>query len=222
VDKRSAASLSPRAFFAVFMTIVLGAGGVIVWMTNEPTPVIPVPGPATNDPMMDPMSLAPQLFAPPSAAPIALPDSGPVTTTIADRAARDELRKRILKAWAENPDPKIANAAREGHFEPIPGDHDAGAAYIQSVVREQFLPLAKKCYEDFLTRKDAGGRIEMKFTIVGDQKIGGVVDDVDLVSDGGLDDDEMVTCMRESFLGIAFRPPPKDWVTVVYPIEFHP
>ncbi len=213
MDKRSAASLG---FFAVFVAVIIGIGALILYITREdPTPFTMDAATADPTPWKILASAKAQVAA-------EVPEGGPVDKTISDRAVRDDVRRRILAAWAESSDPKVASAARDGRFEPIPSDNDAGAKYIQTVVREEFFPLAKKCYEDFLGKKDAGGRLEMKFTIVGDQKVGGVVDDVDLVVDGGIDDEELLTCMRESFLGVAFRPPPKDWITVVYPIELHP
>ena len=96
--------------------------------------------------------------------------------------------------------------------------------YIQEVVRGEFFPMAEKCYEELLTRKKgAKGRIEMSFTIVADEKHGGIVEDVGVDSDGGVADEKMTTCMRESLSTLAFRPPAHGgYVTVVYPILFSP
>jgi hypothetical protein len=156
--------------------------------------------------------------------PTTLPERGPVTKTIVDRATRDLLRRRILAAWAESPDPAVAAAAKDGRFVPMPEDTDASAKYLQSVVREDFFPMAKQCYESFLARKDAGGTIMTKFKIVGDEKIGGIVEDVELETEGGLEDEQLMTCWRESFLSLSFRPPPQHdgWLTVDYPIVLSP
>jgi hypothetical protein len=153
-------------------------------------------------------------------------DGGAIGETIHDRRVRDELRKRILAGWAaESTDPEVATAAREGRFLPAP-EGDGGRMdpkYIQEVVRGEFFPMAKKCYEELLTRKKkAKGRMEMSFTIVSDPKLGGILEDVEADhGDGGLADEKMTTCMRESMMSLAFRPT-KDGgiVTVVYPIEF--
>ncbi len=175
---------------------------------------------ATSDPGQAAHEPGPAPIVQPSAG--VLLDGGPITKTIADRAVRDEVRRRILAAWASNPDPEVASAARDGRFVPIPEDRDASAHYIQSVVREEFFPMAKGCYHAFLERKDAGGRMLMKFKIVGDEKIGGVLDDVEVEMEGGIEEEELHTCMRESLLSLSFRPPPKDWITVEYPIELSP
>jgi len=147
-----------------------------------------------------------------------------LTRTIADRAVRDALRKRILEGWAAGAEPEVAAAAKQGRFVPAPtGDGGQGMepSYIQEVVRTEFFPMAKACYGELLSRKDAGGRIEMSFTIVADERLGGIVEDVNVGTDGGIADDKMTTCMRESMSTLAFRPPARGgMVTVVYPIAF--
>ena len=154
-------------------------------------------------------------------------DAG-ITKTIHDRAVREALRKRILEGWAASPDPETASAAKEGRFfEPAPtGDGGEGMdpAYIRDVVRTDFFPMAKSCYDDLLARSpDAGGRIEMSFTIVADERLGAIVDDASAESDGGVSDEKMTTCMRESLSTLAFKPPAHGGkVTVRYPVEFSP
>lgn len=151
-------------------------------------------------------------------------DPPPITKTVVDRAVRDQLRKRILAGWAAEGDPEVASAAKQGRFLPAPtGDSGDGMepSYIQGVIRTEFFPMAKHCYGELLSRKDAGGRLEMSFTIVADPKLGGLVEDVEIASDGGVADEKMTTCMRESMTSLAFRPPAHGGtVTVVYPIEF--
>ncbi len=106
---------------------------------------------------------------------------------------------------------------------------DAGAMnidpkYIQSVVRDDYFPLAKQCYGSALERNPKlAGTIEMSFRILGDPKIGGVVDDVKLSDGTTLDDKEMQTCLRESMMSVTFDAPPEGGeVTVVYPVRFSP
>ena len=155
-------------------------------------------------------------------------DGATLAQTVHDPKVRDELRKRILAGWAASPEPEVAAAAKQGRFLPAPEGPDGGRMdpkYIQEVVRGDFFPMAEKCYEELLTRKkDAKGRVEMSFTIVADDKLGGILEDVEAKhDDGGLADDRMTTCMRESMSSLAFRPPAHGGiVTVVYPIEFAP
>jgi hypothetical protein len=153
----------------------------------------------------------------------------PIDKTIADRRLRDELRRRIFESWAHE-EGELAKAGRAQRLPqvPTPANDDAllDPSYIQSVIREDMMPMAMKCYEDLLKRNPtASGRIEMAFKIIGDDKLGGIIEDADI--DGGvagaLGDEQMRTCMTESLLSLSFRPPPKDgWVTVVYPVVFSP
>jgi hypothetical protein len=152
-------------------------------------------------------------------------DAGALERTVHDRRTRDEIRRRLLAAWAQG-EGEPAAAARQGRFEPMP-ERDGGGVdpkYIQSVVRGEYMPLAKSCYEELLSRKkDAAGTITAKFSIVGDESVGGIVDDVTIDVDGGLADEGLVTCLRESLLAVAFRPPNKrGMVTVHYPIMMSP
>jgi hypothetical protein len=155
-------------------------------------------------------------------------DGAALAQTVHDPKVREALRKRILAGWAASSEPEVAAAAKEGRFVPAPEAPDGGRMdpkYIQEVVRGDFFPMAQKCYEELLTRKkNAKGRVEMSFTIVADEKLGGILEDVVADhGDGGLADEKMTTCMRESMSSLAFRPPAHGgYVTVVYPIEFAP
>ena len=153
-------------------------------------------------------------------------DGGRIAETIHDRKVRDQLRQRILAGWAAGAEPEVAAAAKEGRFIPAPPGPDGGRMdpkYIQEVVRGDFMPMAKKCYEELLSRKKkAKGRMEMSFTIVSDDKLGAIVEDVEADhGDSGVADEKMTTCMRESLSTLSFRPPASGgYITVVYPIEF--
>lgn len=149
-------------------------------------------------------------------------DAGPITETLHDKAARDEVRRRILLAWAQGDSDEHAPADIDKR--PMP-ERDGGVDpdYIRDVVRSEFTPLVGSCYESLLKRQDAGGTVDVSFTIVGDEKIGGIVEEAEVSSDAGLGDDEFQTCLRESMASVAFRPPPHGGkVTVRYPFELAP
>lgn len=151
-------------------------------------------------------------------------DGAPIDKLVRDKQVRDELRKRILAGWAAG-EGEAAEAARAGHVPSRdPGDAGLTKDYIQQVIREDFFPMAKGCYEDLLHKNDAaGGKVFAKFKIVGDEKVGGILDEVEIETEGGLGDEKFVTCMRESLSSIAFEAPPKKgWVTVTYPILMTP
>jgi len=84
--------------------------------------------------------------------------------------------------------------------------------------------MALGCYEDAEKRTPGlRGRIVLHFAVVGDSKIGGIVESADVLDASTIRDPMMIDCMRESMLSMTF-PPPKQggFVTVEYPIEFSP
>lgn len=138
---------------------------------------------------------------------------------VLDRAAHAELQKKIHEAlWAQS-----GQAPRAGESTP-PNAATLSPAYIQERIRDDFKPMAVKCYEELLARTpDAGGRAVMEFTIVADEKLGGVVEDTALGDGGTLTDPGFGTCLRESLSTVSFAPPPKGGKTTVrYPFLFSP
>jgi hypothetical protein len=115
-------------------------------------------------------------------------------------------------------------------------------AYLRARIREDFLPMAQQCYEQFLVRAPGWrGRVPVEFVLLGDEHVGGVVDEAHIVGpdggvDGGVDrgadggvasselgDREFQTCLRESMMAMAFAPPPgRGSLRVRYPFRFEP
>lgn len=151
--------------------------------------------------------------------------SAPVDHTIrGDTALHDDVRARILAAWRDG----IA-AARNAQV-PV-ADTDAAAPgtlepdYIRSIIRDEFVPMARTCYEQQVERQPgARGRITLAFTILGDPHAGGIVDDVRLDDrDAGAWDDTFRTCMQETMRTMVFRAPTGNGrVTVRYPFALEP
>lgn len=169
-------------------------------------------------------------LAPPAAPDAARPVAAPLDHTVRDRALRDEVRRAIYAAWA------ASTSGRPGAAAPPPADplhdpmpqRDGGGVdpeYIRERIREDFVPMARVCYEQYLARQPGRAmQTTASFVIVGDRHVGGVVDEVELSApDGGLGDREFDTCVRESMAAMAFRPPPGDGrVRVRYPFRFSP
>ncbi len=113
---------------------------------------------------------------------------------------------------------------------PAPGGSGNQAAgplgkYIQATVRAQFLPMAKDCYEELLTRvPDAGGKLVLQVTVGGDVSVGGVVESAKLGDRSTLHDDEIVTCFTESMMALVFDAPPEghDQIDFTYPFVLSP
>lgn len=153
-----------------------------------------------------------------------------------DRAQADRMREEIrsllveagVLALAGEPIEAAAPAPTYGSM-PVLGVDEAGNAkvdpkYIQARVREDLFPLALDCYTDALKRTPTlAGKLVVYFRVIGDHKVGGVVDEAKLVDGTTIDDRDMQTCVRESMMSVSFDAPPQDGeLTVVYPIEFSP
>lgn len=147
---------------------------------------------------------------------------------------RDQIRALMAEAgpaWGE-PESAAVDAGRPGYPEmPAPvgsanQSKEAQGQYIRSVMREQFIPLARQCYEN-MSAKHPGVtlKVELDFRIVGDRRVGGVVDQASLSrGDGGAPlDPEFERCMTESMMSVSFDAPPNGGqITVKSPLVLSP
>ncbi len=86
-------------------------------------------------------------------------------------------------------------------------------------------PLLKQCYASaLLTKPQLAGKLVLKFGIVGDPEVGGIVEGAEIAEESDLKDAEMETCVRESLMTLTFDKPPSGggYVSVTYPILFAP
>jgi hypothetical protein len=165
------------------------------------------------------------------------PTNAPAEHAVAtlDRARADHMREELRALFAKTgpawgaPDPSasVVAAPRYPTMPVLPGNDAGGGVdpkYLQKVVRSDFFPLARQCYDVASTKNPAlAGTIELKFRILGDPSIGGVVSEATLGEGTTIDDPEMQTCMRESMMSITFAAPPHGGeVSVTYPIVFSP
>lgn len=136
-----------------------------------------------------------------------------------DPVKREEVRQRLLAAMAEaqrqaDEEKAAANAGSlpdpnaRGNREP--NDLKEFGSFVSQAIKEDFMPMAQACAKELAVRQpDAGGSVRVAFKLLGDKKIGGVVDEAKV--EGGkstLHDDKFETCMRESMYGVYFDPPP--------------
>jgi hypothetical protein len=166
-----------------------------------------------------------------AAAPAPSPTNPRVDRAQADRM-REALRALLAEGgptWAASRDePRAAPGASAYPTMPPPGPPGVKdtplARYLQQRMREDFFPLARSCYEAALAKNPKlAGKIVLHYRIVGSSKIGGVVDEANVVDGTSIDDAEFRTCVTESMMSVTFDAPPNDGeVTVTYPIEFSP
>jgi hypothetical protein len=216
---------------------LLLAGFVLVllaiWLLAAPKPDIPAravpsasdrasattPLPAERKPEATREETAPHPTT--SNAPSAFPDALRYTGPVRDRTRADALREALTALYAG----QLAAQAEQDAGAPgktIPAPEGSGnqadkapGRYIAQVMREQFIPLASGCYEQLLeARPTAAGDIELKFSIMGDSAVGGVVVDAELGSATTITDAPFATCIRESMFSLVFAPPPKGHPTL--------
>lgn len=214
--------MSGKRVLLVFFALLFLAIGFIFWAGATGGGTANNPGPPSAS-----ASAFPSASASASAFPSASASPSAPAKHLRDKKLRDEFRQRILAAWAaDGEDEETRTAAKAGRFVPRPNAEGRGIdpKYIQEAVREDLFPMARQCYEDLVARQpDAGGRLEMEFTIAGDDEIGGIVEEASIAKTSSLKDERMETCVRESLMTVSFPPPAHDGVvTVVYPIVFSP
>jgi hypothetical protein len=159
----------------------------------------------------------------------------PAASPKLDRALADRMREQIRALLAEA-GPLVAGADPSARPAPAPsfgtmpqlvqpdGSTNVDPDYLRGVMHSDFFPLAKDCYLTALGHNPRlAGRIELHFQIIGDRKVGGVVDEAKFLEGTTIDDREFQTCVRESMLSVSFAAPPDDGsLTVTYPITFSP
>jgi hypothetical protein len=136
-----------------------------------------------------------------------------------DRVASDALRLALRERARRAPGGSAGAAAGA---EPPLAAEVLDKDYIRSRIQEDLLPIAQECYESALEDDPKlGGKLIMKFTIVGDEEVGGVVDEADVDPSSDLKHPALGECMRESMLSLSFAPPEDGGtVSVTYPFEF--
>lgn len=158
------------------------------------------------------------------------------TASRMDRQHADEVREKLHTlfadaglAWGTAPVPEVDAAAPMAlRMMPGPGSdggNDEMKKYIRDRMREDFFPMAADCYKNALVKNPVlKGKIILNYRIVGDQKVGGVVDSSEIGEGSDIQDQGFNECMQQSMLGVTFDAPPEGTkeLSVSYPIEFSP
>lgn len=157
--------------------------------------------------------------------------AAPLSSSVHDRKTRDDIRARIYASRGQTP-PDPGGVPRSAGVSPAPtaaapaplGSSSLDKEYIRDVVRSDFYPMAKQCYEAALaTNPKLAGKLVVFFTIVGDEKVGGIVESAELVEGTTIDDPKLAQCFAESMKTVAFKAPRKGgMVTVKYPFDMSP
>lgn len=152
--------------------------------------------------------------------------SVPTVKRLASQAAVEDLRSAIA----------VARMQRQRTQRPIAGSTAALAPsspaatdpidpiYVRAAVKD-IVPLLAECFDRALER-DAklAGTVVVKFTIVGEPSVGGMIDDSAIKADGTtIDDAQMRECVQETMYAIRIDPPQHGVIIEVeYPFAFSP
>jgi hypothetical protein len=139
-----------------------------------------------------------------------------------DKAKRDEMRERIYRAWGMTP-PQGTTQPLTWGTPHVPGSGALDRDYVQQRIHDDYMPLAKDCYQQGLKKHpELAGKLVVSLRIVGTKNTGGLVDWVETASEANtLDDADVIECLKQSMYSVTFDPPPDDgYVTVTVPMNF--
>ena len=171
-----------------------------------------------------------------SKAPLAPPEAAP--NPRADLRRTAEIR-RALEAlidaglgglWGETPPPPAPAAATSSQMPgPDPSLHnqaDAGLGeYVAGRIHDDFRPMAKSCYENALAKSPSlRGKVSVRFTIVGDRRVGAVVESAEIDDATDIKDPMFLECLKQSMMTVNFAPPPDGAreISSVFAMRFAP
>ncbi len=215
----SSSSHSRRRRVAVFLLAGLGCLAFVSLTRRgdtQPPPTVPRSLESARDanPRDEPPRTtpdAPQITTSPSLVPPPHPRLSRAQHDKLAQQIRDRLRAARPEASAE-PD---APAKPRGFL---------NRAVIQEIVSEKFIGPARECYDRVLA-DDPGfhGKVSLQFTILGEDELGGVVDEVTLADETDVNAISFTDCLREAMYEIRFDSPEGGGVvTVTYPFNFAP
>ena len=140
------------------------------------------------------------------------------------KAEREEVRDKIVEAIEasraasgspapssdEPPDPDAASPEPGGAAGNVTDRTDGKLTGFVGTINDDFMPLAAECYEQALrTQPDLGGMLDLEFSIIADEEVGGLVDEIEVGKENQLQHEGMLECIRESMLSTYF-PSPED------------
>jgi hypothetical protein len=214
--------MSRSRLVLVLAVVVVGLLALaLAWWSQAPVHSEHVADAAPTSP---PQASAPMRAS--EADPVPLRDAGPRATAEAplvehrdrDHAKWSKAREEIASAL-ERRGSSPASPAPQPEAEP---QGTLSKEYIRERVREDVLPLVKECYENLLEQQPkSGGRMVLKFAIMGDEDVGGIVDGVELAEESEIQDADFRECLAESTMSAVFDPPEGGGrVEITYPFVF--
>jgi hypothetical protein len=97
--------------------------------------------------------------------------------------------------------------------------------YVAGRIHEDFMPMASQCYESAVAQSPGlRGRVSLRFTIVGDRRVGAVVDSADVDESTDIANPSFLECLKQSVMTVNFAAPPEgtQQVSAVFSMRFAP
>lgn len=158
-------------------------------------------------------------------------DSAPVSEVAQKVATKDKPPvdwkaakagiERALEARKDTPAREPSEKA--GHRDPREAPLGSlSKEYIRDTVAEDVVPLVRECYNNLLEKDpEIAGRMVMQFAIMGDESVGGIVDEMEFAEESEIQDEDFRECVSESMMSTVFEPPEEGGKVIVkYPFVF--
>lgn len=180
-------------------------------VSEQPTPQTTVRGAAPDAPVQRPGKVA--------------VEKAVAKKTKVSEQERERYRRAIRQAIAgrtkpgSSPAPKRAAPEQDDTVGGGGGLKDRSGGKLAGLMKDlqdDVMPLADECYEQAQERVPAlAGALNLRFEILGDEDVGGLVESVDLAEGSDITDVEMIECMRETLLSTIFPAPDDSGSTAV-------
>ncbi len=196
--------------------------GVYLWLAPRDVGMRP-PDPVAagiSSPDASPSSAAPAVARLDAAAPAAPRRRPSEAEREAARVVHEAIRQARERArHAPTPAPGATGATASAN---APGEATAlDRDYVRAAMRE-VLPLLSECYMLALAEQPGlAGELVADFTIEGEPEVGGVIADVTIAPESGLDNATMNECVRETVYTLQLPAPQAGGtLSVRYPVRF--
>ena len=207
--------------------LVLGIVFIVVFILNRQSPEPPNKT-VTSSPKADPVQgKSPKNLAPPPASKSEIKRINPqqrqkLIADILQKIAQAEAQRKKNKVQSPGLDTKKNDQKQDDKADSAPTGR-LEAAYIKQQMRE-ILPLVKECYENALAvskDKNINGRIIVKFSIIGDPELGGVITKSELAEKDQSMPKDFQVCIRETMYALQLKAPKNGGqINVSYPFNF--
>lgn len=123
------------------------------------------------------------------------------------RAAQSQPRRDTAASPAAPADAAPSDA-EGGEPGTVTDRSDGKLTSLLSTINDDFMPLANECYAQALqTEPELGGMLDLGFSVIADEDVGGLVDEIEVGEENEIHNAGMIECIRETMLSTYFPSP---------------